>query len=221
MKILKRKRSLAETHPHLAKQWHPTKNGDLTHYYVTYGSQKKVWWVCDEGHEWKTTVKSRTSQHTGCPGCHDKVRGQVFIEAVLSKTGSLAEKHPEIAKQWHPTKNKSLTPHDLTSGSNRKVWWKCEKGHVWKTTVGNRTRGTNCPKCRKSRILLEIHPDIANQWHPTKNANLTPANVTAGSRKKVWWVCDKKHEWKTTVASRTQGRGCPKCYAEKRKRATG
>ena len=41
---------------------------------------------------------------------------------------SLAETHPEIAKQWHPTKNGSLTPFDLSIGSGKLVWWKCAKG---------------------------------------------------------------------------------------------
>ena len=31
-------------YPHLVKEWHPTKNGDLTPKDVTYGSNKKVWW---------------------------------------------------------------------------------------------------------------------------------------------------------------------------------
>ena len=50
---------------------------------------------------------------------------------------SLAETHPEVAKQWHPTKNGDLTPHEFTSGSNKKFWWKCPKGddHEWMTAM--------------------------------------------------------------------------------------
>lgn len=63
---------------------------------------------------------------------------------------SLAETHPEVAKQWHPTKNGNLTPNDITRGSNKEVWWKCEKGddHEWKSIIGNRTiHHQNCPFC--------------------------------------------------------------------------
>ena len=50
---------------------------------------------------------------------------------------SLAETHPELAKEWHPTKNESLTPNDVTPGSKKRVWWKCDKGldHEWITSV--------------------------------------------------------------------------------------
>ena len=38
----KNRKSLAETHPEVAKQWHPTKNGDLTPYDVTKGLDKYI-----------------------------------------------------------------------------------------------------------------------------------------------------------------------------------
>ena len=41
---------------------------------------------------------------------------------------SLLKNNPELAKEWHPTKNGSLEPTDLTLGSNKKVWWVCAKG---------------------------------------------------------------------------------------------
>ena len=47
---------------------------------------------------------------------------------MLKKKKSLAETHPEVAKQWHPTKNGDLTPNNVTPGSNKKAWWKCDKG---------------------------------------------------------------------------------------------
>ncbi len=66
-----RKKSLAETHPYLAKQWHRTKNGDLTPADATSGTHKKVWWKCPNGpdHEWLATVASRTQGGVGCPSC--------------------------------------------------------------------------------------------------------------------------------------------------------
>ena len=54
---------------------------------------------------------------------------------------------------------------------------------------------------------------MASEWHPTKNKELKPEDVVLGSSKKVWWQCSKSedHEWKTTIASRNSGRGCPIC----------
>ncbi len=52
----------------VAKQWHPTLNGDLNK--ITNKSGKKVWWKCDKGndHYWKTSVANR-SKDTNCPYC--------------------------------------------------------------------------------------------------------------------------------------------------------
>ena len=36
-------------YPDLVKEWHPTKNGDLTPNDFTHGSGKKVWWLCPKG----------------------------------------------------------------------------------------------------------------------------------------------------------------------------
>lgn len=53
--------SLAEVNPVLAKQWHPTKNGDLTPYDVTKASSAVIWWQCPNGkdHAWETSVYNR------------------------------------------------------------------------------------------------------------------------------------------------------------------
>ena len=109
---------------------------------------------------------------------------------------SLAETHPELAKEWHPTKNGELTPGDVTPGSNKKVWWKCDKGddHEWEAKVNNRNNGKGCPICRGRKIVLSnclqtTHPEIANQWHPTKNGNLSPLDVSKGLAKRMMPTC--------------------------------
>lgn len=57
----------------LLAQWHPVKNGDQTPEKITSGSQKKVWWRCSDGHEWKAVIYSRTgAQKCGCPVCAGK-----------------------------------------------------------------------------------------------------------------------------------------------------
>ena len=84
---------------------------------------------------------------------------------------SLADTHPEVAKQWHPTKNGDLTPEDVTKGSKKRLWWKCDKGddHEWSATVNNRTSGSNCSICRglkvvNSNCLATVNPLLSKQW---------------------------------------------------------
>ncbi|MCH7923048.1 MAG: hypothetical protein IH975_08455, partial [Nitrospinae bacterium] len=144
--------TLPEKYPEIARQWHPTKNLPLTPDDVTYGSNTKAWWVCDEGHDdWLAVIKSRTSKKpTGCPKCYEEVRGEKLRKAALRKSGSLAKKHPKIAKQWHQTKNLPLTPDDVPGGSEEKAWWVCDEGHDdWLATINSRTskKPTGCPKC--------------------------------------------------------------------------
>jgi len=33
------------------------------------GSEKRVWWRCEQGHEWEATVIIRIYGGFGCPGC--------------------------------------------------------------------------------------------------------------------------------------------------------
>ena len=130
---------------------------------------------------------------------------------------------PELVKEWHPTKNGDLTPYDVMKGTSKNVWWQCKKGHEWQDSPNHRTRGRGCPYCSGRRVSKENslqakYPDIAKEWHPTKNGDLTPSNITYGSEKKVWWVCENGHEWQATIYNRTGRKsGCPHCAKEKRK----
>ena len=96
----------------------------------------------------------------GCPYCVNK--------KVLVGFNDLASIEPKIAAEWHPTLNGALTPEKVTAGSNRKVWWLCPEGHVWRTAISNRTNAkkrTGCPVCagnvsQKHRYLyLPPQPD--------------------------------------------------------------
>ena len=215
------KKTLSQTHPELAAEWHPTKNGNLTPSEVVAGSHIKVWWRCplSPDHEWPATVKSRTKQGSGCPCC----AGQT-----VSVTNSLASLFPDIAAQWHQTKNIGQTPDMMVAGSGVKVWWKCPKGpdHEWQATLASRTQAnpTGCPYCAGKKVsvtncLALLFPEVAVQWHPIKNGDLKPETVVAGSGLKVWWTCPKgpDHEWQATVASQTQANptGCPCCAGKK------
>ncbi|MEI2361842.1 zinc-ribbon domain-containing protein [Priestia megaterium] len=91
--------------------------------------------------------------------------------------------YPYLSAQWHSEKNKELTPEDVTVMSNRKVWWICSEGHEWEAAVSGRTRGTGCPYCSGRKVtpsnsLEVLYSNLAAEWHPTKNGDLTPNDVT-------------------------------------------
>lgn len=129
----------------------------------------------------------------------------------------------KLASEWHITRNGNLRPEDFISGSNKKIWWQCEKGHVWKATILSRTkRGNGCSICSNHQVLTGYNdlaitnPKLAKAWHPTKNGTLMATDVTAGKNIKVWWQCEKGHEWEAIINNRNRKHyGCPICSNQK------
>lgn len=60
--------------------------------------------------------------------------------------------------------------------------------------------------------LQTINPLLSSEWHPTKNGDLSPSDISAFSHENVWWLGKCGHEWQSRVDSRhTQGSSCPYC----------
>ena len=118
---------------------------------------------------------------------------------------------------WEKNTQDGISPDRISHGSTRKVWWKCSKGHGWQTSPNNRGKGQGCPVCAGRKVLAGDNdlrtrfPAIAAEWS-SKNFGIRPEEVTSGSNKRVWWRCSVcGHEWQTSVANRTAGKGCPVC----------
>ncbi len=131
--------NLAAINPKLAREWHPTRNGNLNPRNVTPGSGKKIWWICSKGHEWQALVYSR-NRGSGCPVCN---------QPSVSDNNEMLIANTDLIKQWHLTKNSGLNLRNLPPGFKKKVWWICEDGHEWEDTVKARMKGRGCPHCRK------------------------------------------------------------------------
>ena len=219
-KVTPKQGGLVKQFPLLTAEWDVEKNAPLTPQDVTTGSHKLIWWRCPKGHSWRAAVYSRTTLGTGCPVCTGR--------QALAGENDLATLYPDIAAQWDEEKNGALHPSNVTAGSNRRVWWRCEKGHSYRAVIAQRVqRGDGCPYCANRKVLPGFNdlataaPLVAKQWHETLNGALTPEMVTAGSHKKAWWQCSYGHVWKATIYSRAgvQQCGCPVC-AGKTKRKT-
>ena len=203
------KNDLGTLYPELAAQWDKEKNGALTPGDVLPGSHRNVWWRCPQGHSWSAAVKSRVSG-TGCPVCMNR--------EISSGENDLATTNPTLVTEWDIEKNLPLTPQDVFPASSRKVWWRCSEGHEWFARISSRARGAGCPYCSGKQVLpgyndlASADPELAAQWHPTKNAPLTPQQVTPYSNRKVWWRCPLGHEYMAVIGSRSASHsGCPYC----------
>jgi len=200
---------LRTIHPQYARQWHHELNGELTPDQVTCGSKAIVWWICEMGHEWDSSVNSRVSNATACPVCSNK--------RLLVGFNDLATTHPHVASEW--SQRNDASAHDVFAGNTDRFWWACACGYEWVTSPNERTharRPTGCPSCVGSAVVSGLndlettHADLAAQWHPAKNGRTKASDVSYGSTFRAWWVCNCGHEWNTTVNNRTRSE-CPKC----------
>ena len=242
MRTIPFEKSLEYLYPELSKEWHPVKNGELTPNNIAIRSNKVVWWYLpyDDSvsgkhfdFEWKASVNNRVSHNCGCP----YLSGQ----KVWRGYNDLETKCPELSKEWHPVKNGELTPNNITAGSNKVVWWylpyddPVSGKHFdfeWKASVNNRvSHNFGCPYLSGKKVWrgyndLETRcPELSKEWHPVKNGELTPRNITTGSGKVVWWYLSYddpitgKHfdfEWKENVISRAKFNcGCPYLSGQK------
>jgi hypothetical protein len=215
----KRLPALHISFPKLAAQWHPTKNGTLKASDVFPNSTKEAWWICpvDPNHVWRASIRNRAILGNGCRFCAPRSK-------YISPGRSFADKFPQLAAEWHPTKNGTLKPSEVKPGSSVRVWWQCKINptHEWQATITVRTQKRSrglCPHCSgqivsSANSLQAKHPDVAKEWHPIKNAPLTPDTIKRASGRRVWWRCsiNPSHEWLARVKNRTILRnGCPYC----------
>ena len=121
------------------------------------------------------------------------------------------ERHQQLNQEWDEGKNAPLRFEEMTDGSSRIVWWRCTLGHEWRARVSNRVQGSNCPYCA-GRLpipgetdLETCFPEIAAQWHPTKNGKKRPCDFMSCSNKKAWSICGLGQEWVAKINRRTSG----------------
>lgn len=130
---------LQTVHPELILDWDFDKNGNLRPDNFTVGSHKKIWWHCAEGHSWRTDIYNR-HKGCGCPYCSG-------LLAICGET-DIGTVNPMLASEWDYERNAGILPDEIKPYSNKKVWWVCQNGHHWLSTVGARHAGSNCPYCQ-------------------------------------------------------------------------
>lgn len=201
--------SLAKTDPELAKQWHP--DNELTPKDVLASSHMKVLWQCTKrkSHTWFATPHNRKLGKTDCPQCWGERLANLY-------------RYPVSLALFDHAKNKNIDPRKL--GTNKKVWWRCMLGpdHTWQATFF--AKKMRCPFCAGRKLsvtnsLQAVRPDLAKEFHPTRNGKLKATSITSKTTKRIWWRCsaNKRHIWESTVRNRTElGNGCPGCWAERR-----
>ncbi|ARU45895.2 zinc-ribbon domain-containing protein [Corynebacterium silvaticum] len=179
-------------------------------------SRKEAWWRCPADHSFQRRISDVTGSHSSpCPTCREaaaetrKRRADEAAEDPLSTRLT-----PEIASQWHPTKNEKFKLSTISPNSRRVVWW-C--GHEFQATPRERDKyeRLRCPECRTILDSLAFHyPEIADEW--SSENSLSPWHVRPNTSQLVeppLWVCRQNpaHTWSAMPAVRVNGSQCPKC----------
>lgn len=205
---------LLTLHPDLMKEWDYEKNKGINPAELLELSNKKAWWKCSKcKYEYQAQISNRV-KGTGCKRC----AGQIVIPG----KNDFETLCPEAAKEWNYSKNDTI-PSLVISHSNKKYHWICSLGHEWKTSPNTRMRGRGCPVCSGNQVLqgfndiVTTHPDIAAEWHPTKNNGLLPTQVSKGYKRKVWFLCNScKNDYDSYISNKIKGYGkCPYCSSRK------
>ncbi len=130
---------------------------------------------------------------------------------------SLEEMYPLIAEFWDASTN-GVEADKVFPGSEKKYWWKCDKGHRWYRSICamTRYRKANCPVCNGRTLMRGINdfasvcPNLLDEWDYEKN-NINPHDITYGTHKKAFWKCKKGHSWEASIHGRRNGNKCPIC----------
>ena len=136
-KLISEDVSLLGRYPKIAKEWDYKKNSKKPDD-IFPGTREHIWWLCKNGHSYKSSVGNRTSLGRGCPYCSNQLVGY---------GNDLKTNHPQIAKEWDYEKNKTQ-PEQHTRRSGKKVWWICSIGHGFAATIDHRVDDRGCPYCK-------------------------------------------------------------------------
>jgi hypothetical protein len=216
-----REDSILVRYPHLAEEADHERAADmgLDFWSIAPGTKAMLPWRHVTGdrrpHPWLQSGSSRVHMKAGCSIC----RGYS-----ADPTTSLAALCPDLARGWHPTRNGTRTPHDITPGSHHDVWWTCRDcAFEWSARISSRALGGNgCRRCAgqeplpgDAATLAMAQPDLYAELDAPAVAamGIDPLAVHVRSNRTLPWVCrdDTSHRWTTSPAARMNGCVCPRC----------
>lgn len=179
----------------LMQEWDFEKNNTIDPQKLAKYSNKEVYWICSKcKYSWKASVATRSSGH-GCPACSGRV---------ATRDKNLEKIAPDLVKEWHPTKNRTLKPTDVLPYSERKVWWKCKNGHEWFETINRRNKDIICPYCSgkhrsvplKEKQWLRNYNLAKKYFEENGNLNINAKYITKDGIKLGSWIRTQRVSYK-------------------------
>lgn len=158
-------------------------------------------------------------------------REKIYNQYLSRKKNNSINNNSETMLDWDYEKNRLINPEFISPSSEMRVWWKCHicghesfgavKDHITHTCAVCGRVSRSSPyrgKIEKSgRNDVEyLRPDLIKEWSFELNNGLLPSECSYQSSKVVYWKCKKcGHTWRSSVANRVNGEGCPVCAGKK------
>jgi len=153
------------------------------------GNRDKLLWRCAKGHFWQ--ARADTILRSWCPTCGVEKRKKSLsdFQALAAKRGGRCLSTKYIA-------------------SHQKMFWQCEKGHLWETTGHRVQLGAWCPVCVRlgSCLTIELMREIAQS-----RGGLCLSKEYVNAYTKLNWQCHLGHVWAAAPSHIRSGRWCPVC----------
>ena len=121
-------------------------------------------WRCANGHTFQRSPRSMQNDPS-CPTCSKGANTHT----------NLGKLRPGLASLWDADKNPGVAFATLDATHASPVWWRCPNGHGFQRPPVRMLADDACPTCALAKSsLAALAPNVAAEWHPTKNA-ITPA----------------------------------------------
>lgn len=152
----------------LLNEWDYEKN-EVSPSKISPKNNKKAWWKCSLGHEWDSTIGSRTSgRPSGCPYCSNPPK-RILVGFNDFESWCIKNRKDLLLKEWNAERNTDFSPREISFGCGKRVWWKCSRGHEWCVSPSNRIQGTGCPVCSRTQTSF---PEQAIAYYLSKSFNV-------------------------------------------------
>jgi len=204
-------------HPKSA-HWSYEDNGKIRPENLTWGSARKVWFICDNaecGHKFQQ-MPAAVQRGVWCPYCKSyALCSDESCKVCLEKSFASCES----AKWWSP-KNE-LSPRMVRKGTSKKFYFICDEcGHESYSALKGMNTVKRCNFCYGKKLCTDEKCDMCKEasfashpyavyWSP-KNKQ-TPREVFKMVRRKYYFDCSCGHEAYMKLGSLVNRNDCNYC----------